>query len=299
MTPTDPGWGRRWPAPAKINLFLHVLGRRDDGYHDLQTAFQFLDLCDDIVIDRCDNSDIERPVGLLGIEAGEDLVVIAAQRLKEATGYPGGARISVTKRIPHGGGLGGGSSDAATVLTALNHLWGTGLGPAELAVIGLGIGSDVPVFIHGQAAWAEGRGERLSPMDFETPFFVVVRPECEVATGRIFGAPELTRNSAPITISGFLSTGGRNDCLAVVSRLYPEVREALEWLSDQQVTMETGQGEARLTGTGSCVFAGFGDAQEARAVLERLPGNMSGFIARGINVSPLLEMTGRAAGGEN
>ena len=197
MTPTGPGWGSRWPAPAKLNLFLHVLGRREDGYHDLQTAFQFLDLCDDILIDRCDSGDIERPLGLAGIDPREDLAVIAARRLKEAAGCSGGARISVTKRIPHGAGLGGGSSDAATVLTALNHLWGTGLDTGELAEIGLGIGSDVPVFVHGRAAWAEGRGEQLTPMDFETPYFAIVRPTCEVATGRIFGSPELTRNSGP------------------------------------------------------------------------------------------------------
>jgi 4-diphosphocytidyl-2-C-methyl-D-erythritol kinase len=298
---TGPGWGACWPAPAKINLFLHILGRRDDGYHDLQTAFQFLDYCDDIVIDRAADGEISRSGGLPGLQPGNDLAVKAAILLKEVTDCPYGARISIRKRIPAGGGLGGGSSDAATVLIALNVLWELGLNLDVLQGIGQQLGADVPVFLRGRAAWAEGIGERLSPMEFQTPCYMVIKPACDVSTRRVFQSPELTRNSPPITISGFLSSGGRNDCLPLVSILYPEVAEAFEWLSDQQLRLSGdrqadargSQREARLTGTGACVFAGFDNEFEAKSVFERLPQRWSGFVARGVNVSPLLRMTGR------
>jgi 4-diphosphocytidyl-2-C-methyl-D-erythritol kinase len=298
---TGPSWGTCWPAPAKINLFLHILGRRDDGYHDLQTAFQFLDYCDDIVIDRAADGEISRSGGLPGLQPGNDLAVKAAILLKEVTDCPYGARISIRKRIPAGGGLGGGSSDAATVLIALNVLWELGLNLDVLQGIGQQLGADVPVFLRGRAAWAEGIGERLSPMEFQTPCYMVIKPACDVSTRRVFQSPELTRNSPPITISGFLSSGGRNDCLPLVSILYPEVAEAFEWLSDQQLRLagdrqadaRGSQREARLTGTGACVFAGFDNEVEAKSVFERLPQRWSGFVARGVNVSPLLRMTGR------
>ena len=296
------GWGTCWPAPAKINLFLHILGRRDDGYHDLQTAFQFLDYCDDIVIDPAADGEISRPDGLAGLRPEDDLAVKAAVLLSEVTDCRYGARISIRKRIPAGGGLGGGSSDAATVLVALNDLWGLGLNLDALAGIGRKLGADVPVFLRGRAAWGEGIGERLSPMDFPTPYYVIVKPACDVSTRRVFQSSELTRNSPPITISGFLSTGGRNDCLPVVSDLYPEVAEALEWLSDQGLSAgndhhgDAGsmRREARLTGTGACVFAGFDDEGEAKSVFDRLPARWSGFVARGINVSPLVGMMDEA-----
>ena len=294
-------WGVSWPAPAKINLFLHILGRRDDGYHDLQTAFQFLDYCDDIVIDRAADGEISRSGGLVGLNPEDDLAVRAAVVLREVTDCRHGAHISIRKRVPAGGGLGGGSSDAATVLVALNDLWGLGLDLDALTRIGRHLGADVPVFMNGRAAWGEGIGDRLSPMDFPTPCYVVIKPACDVSTRRIFQSPELTRNSTPITISGFLSTGGRNDCLPVVGNLYPEVAEALEWLSDQQlnsgvdrqVDVGSAPQEARLTGTGACVFAGFDDEGVAKSVFDRLPDRWSGFVARGLNVSPLLGMTGR------
>lgn len=301
MKPTSPPWGARWPAPAKINLFLHVLARRDDGYHELQTAFQFLDFCDDIVIDQAVDGEISRPRGLEGLPPEDDLAVKAAVLLREVSSCSAGARISIRKRIPPGGGLGGGSSDAATVLIALNALWGLGMGLDELSEIGRQLGADVPVFLLGRAAWGEGTGERLVPMDFSTPWHVVVKPACEVSTRQVFESPELTRNSAPITITGFLSAGGRNDCLPVVSSLYPEVVEALEWLQDQQLRLgvddrpenDAGRRQAKLTGTGACVFAGFDSEAEAKSVFDRLPGRWSGFVARGVNVSPLLRMWDR------
>jgi 4-diphosphocytidyl-2-C-methyl-D-erythritol kinase len=294
-----PRWGACWPAPAKINLFLHVLGRRDDGYHDLQTAFQFLDYCDDIVIGQAADGEISRSGGLTGLAPEDDLAVRAAVVLREVTDCRYGARIGIRKRIPAGGGLGGGSSDAATVLVALNALWGLGLDADALTGIGRQLGADVPVFLRGRAAWGEGTGDRLAPVDFPTAHYVVVKPVCNVSTRRVFQSPELTRNSTPITISGFLSTGGRNDCLPVVSKLYPEVAEALEWLSDQwlnsgvddQVDAGTARRGARLTGTGACVFAGFDDEGVAKSVFDRLPERWSGFVARGINISPLVEMT--------
>lgn len=277
----DAAWGRAWRAPAKINLFLHVLGRRPDGYHRIQTAFQFLDHCDLLRFEPAPAGVFERPEGLPGLAAEADLAVRAARLLDGRAGGGRGVRIRVEKRIPAGGGLGGASSDAATTLVALNALWGLGLGPGALARLGLALGADVPVFVYGRAAWAEGVGERLTPVDFDEPDYLVVRPGCSVGTAEIFQAPELTRNSAPITISRFLSSGGGNDCLAVVKRRYPAVGEALEWLSEY--------GQARLTGTGSCVFAAVDDPARAAQALAALPAGWSGFAARGRNRSPLFD----------
>ncbi len=273
-----------WPAPGKLNLFLHVVGRRPDGYHDLQTAFQFIDLCDSIHFYQRPPGVIERVVALPGVAVEEDLVVRAARHLAAAAAEAGvprrpGVAIEVEKRLPIGGGVGGGSSDAATVLTALNYLWKTGFGRERLAEIGLGLGADVPVFVQGHAAWAEGVGERLAPVDFPEPVYLLLQPEVAISTAEVFKAPELTRDSPVITIAGFLQTGGRNDCESVVRRRYPVVAGALDWLGRH--------GPARLTGTGSCVFAPMTDATHAAAVLADKPGEWRGWITHGLNKSPL------------
>lgn len=270
-----------WPAPAKLNLFLHVVGRRPDGYHELQTVFQLVDLVDDIDIEVRADGEIRRRAGLDGIPAEADLAIRAARLLKARTGATAGADISIHKRIPAGGGLGGGSSDAATVLVALNALWGTGLEPAELAAIGVELGADVPVFVHGRSAWAEGVGEQLTPVALPPRWFAVVRPEVTVATAEVFQAPELTRNSPKTTILGFLQAGGRNDCEPVVRARWPEVGQALDWLGRT--------GRAQLTGTGSCVFAAFGTRAAAAAALDGLPAPWQGFVTQGLDRSPLME----------
>lgn len=276
-----------WPAPAKLNLFLHVLGRRSDGYHELQTVFQFIDVSDDLDFAIRDDGVIKRRSTASGIAPEDDLVVKAARALRGHSGTPLGADITVHKRIPMGGGLGGGSSDAATTLVALNRLWSLDLDEQQLAAIGLALGADVPIFIYGHSAFAEGVGERFTAVTLDTPWYLVVKPDCEVATGAVFGAPELTRNTPPITIADFLSRTGRdmrlgNDCEPVVRARYPQVAEALEWLSERAST-------ARLTGTGSCIFAAFATREEAASRLAELPARWQAFVTRGLNRSPLLE----------
>lgn len=274
-----------WPAPAKLNLFLHVLARRPDGYHELQTCFQFVDLCDEISIEVRADGQIRRTVEIAGIPSSADLCLRAAAALKQASASSLGADIGVLKRVPVGGGLGGGSSDAATCLVVLNRLWGLNWPAEKLAALGLKLGADVPVFVHGRAAWAEGVGERLRPLypplaPKETNY-LILKPNVSVSTAEVFQDPELTRNSPPITIHGFLASGGRNDCLGVVRRRYPEVAHALDWLSLF--------GAARLTGTGGCVFLACETVERGREILRRMPKAFSGFMARGLNDSPLLE----------
>jgi len=274
-----------WPAPAKLNLFLHVLGRRPDGYHELQTCFQFVDLCDEITIEPRADGEIRRTVEISGIPPHADLCIRAAQALKLASACPLGADIGVTKRIPVGGGLGGGSSDAATCLVALNHLWGLNWPSERLASLGLGLGADVPVFVHGRAAWAEGVGERLTPLypplaPPETNY-LILKPNVFVSTAQVFQDPELTRNSLPITIHGFLKSGGSNDCLGVVRRRYPEVAQAFDWLSLF--------GSARLTGTGACVFLACETEDRGCEIMRKVPPAFAAFMARGLNDSPLLD----------
>ncbi len=271
-----------WPAPAKINLFLHVLGRRSDGYHELQTAFQLLDYGDRIRLRPRADGRIERHSDLPGVAAEDDLTVRAARALQAATECRQGADIHVDKRLPAGGGVGGGSSDAATVLVALNHLWQTGLGEQALAAIGLGLGADVPVFVRGRSAWGEGVGEQLRPMPADPAgerWYLVVDPGASVSTAEVFRAPELTRDTSPIKIADLRAGAVRNDCEAVVRERWPEVADALGWLS--------GYGEARMSGTGSCCFVGFRSESDARAALERLPGRWSGFVAQAVERSPL------------
>ncbi|HTC44764.1 MAG TPA: 4-(cytidine 5'-diphospho)-2-C-methyl-D-erythritol kinase [Steroidobacteraceae bacterium] len=268
-----------WPAPAKLNLFLHLTGRRADGYHDLQTVFQLLDLADDIDIRVREDGLIERPAGPEGVPPEADLMVRAARALQVATGTRRGADLRVIKRIPMGGGLGGGSSDAATVLVALNEIWKCGVNENDLAAIGVKLGADVPVFVRGRSAWAEGRGERLTPLDLPQRWFALVHPNVHVPTAAVFQAPELTRNSPPITMGGFLQSGGRNDFEPVVRMRYPEVAHALDWLGHLA--------PARLTGTGSCIFASCASLNEAQDIVTRVPAPWRGWVARGVNVSPL------------
>lgn len=275
---------RPWPAPAKLNLFLHIIGRRPDGYHELQTCFQFVDLCDELTIELREDGVIRRGAGAAGVDPEKDLCVRAALALKAATGARRGADISVLKRIPMGAGLGGGSSDAATCLVALNELWGLHLSVDELAALGLELGADVPVFVRGRAAWAEGVGERLTPLypPLAPPErnYLIIKPNVFVSTRDVFQDPELTRNTPPITIHGFLAAGGRNDCLEVVRRRYPEVARAMDWLS--------AYGPARLTGTGACIFLACESAL-AGEIVARLPAGFEAFVTRGLNDSPLLE----------
>jgi 4-diphosphocytidyl-2-C-methyl-D-erythritol kinase len=271
-----------WPAPAKLNLFLHVTGRRADGYHELQTLFQLIDLCDTISIRVRDDGVIERGAGPAGVRPEEDLVVRAAHALKDANGTPLGASIAVRKRIPLGGGLGGGSSDAATTLLALNELWGLKLSRSDLAGLGLTLGADVPVFIQGSSAWGEGVGERLTPAKLPQRWYVIVYPGVGVATREVFQSPELTRNSPLITIRAFFESGGRNDCEAAVVARVPAVAEALEWLRRFQ--------PAHLTGTGSCLFTACERAADAERLAARVPDRWKSFVARGLDISPLHAM---------
>ena len=271
-----------WPAPAKLNLFLHVTGRRPDGYHELQTVFQLIDLCDTIGISIRDDGRIERPDGPPGVDPESDLTVRAARALQAATGCPLGATLRIRKRIPMGGGLGGGSSDAATVLLALNELWGCRLPLDQLAGLGLPLGADVPVFVRGSSAWGQGVGEDLQPLELPESWYVVIHPGVAVGTRDVFQSPELTRNSPVITIRAFFQSGGRNDCEPVVRARFPEVADALDWLGRFA--------PARLTGTGSCIFAPCATAIDAERLAARVPDRWTSYVARGLNVSPVHEL---------
>ena len=275
-------------APAKLNLMLHIVGRRTDGYHELQTVFQLVDLCDRLEIVARADGVIRRVAGPAGVAESDDLTVRAARALQAATGSPRGADIAIQKRIPLGGGLGGGSSDAATTLRVLNQLWDTGLDLPRMAAIGAKLGADVPVFLAGTSAWAEGVGEVLTPVTLQpASWFVIIFPGISVPTATVFQAAELTRNSPPTTMRGFLESGGRNDCEAVVRTRFPAVGEALDWLGRHA--------PARLTGTGSCVFAKFSRVEEAERVAARVPDQWRAFVARGLDQSPLLDELGACA----
>ncbi len=284
-----------WPAPAKLNLFLRVTGRRPDGYHSLQTVFQFVDLCDELAFRVREDGEVHRLSDLSGVPAERDLVVRAARLLQAETGRRLGVDVTVRKRVPAGGGLGGGSSDAATTLVALDRLWGLGLGEDRLAALGLRLGADVPVFVRGRAAWAEGVGEVLEPVVLDEPWYLIVDPGCAVSTAAVFSDPQLTRDSPVLrirslfrdggggrpvaTVTGLLAGAG-NDCQALVRRRYPPVDQALRWLETRTV--------ARMTGTGGCVFGVPASEGEARSLAAALPSPWRGFVARGLNVSPLL-----------
>jgi len=273
------GWGERWPAPAKLNLMLRVIGRRDDGYHLLQTVFQMTDLCDWLTFYPVTDGSVCLQNPIPGVAEQEDLTVRAANLLKRHTGCEYGVRIAVEKNLPMGGGLGGGSSDAATVLVVLNRLWKLALSVEELMVLGLSLGADVPVFVYGYTAWGEGVGEKLQSVTIPEQWLVIIKPDCHVNTKEIFLSDGLTRDSKPIKISDFLEGDYRNDCESVVSRLYPPVKDAILALSKY--------GKARLTGTGACVFAQFSTEFAAKAAFLALENRWVVYLAKGLNRSPL------------
>jgi 4-diphosphocytidyl-2-C-methyl-D-erythritol kinase len=269
----------RLSAPAKLNLFLHVVGRRADGYHLLQTVFQLLDFGDELEFEDAPDGTITLQSDYTEVPPEQNLVVRAA-RLLALRHAPGrGTRIALGKRIPSGGGLGGGSSDAATTLLALNHLWGCGLGLDALAALGLELGADVPVFVRGRSCWAEGVGERLAPLALPAHWYLVLWPRCAVNTAVIFADRELTRNTPLTTMAAFFAGMCHNDCEPVVRQRYPEVDRALEWLSRH--------GTARMSGTGSCVFAACPDEAAARRAASTVPEGWEWFVARGIDRSPV------------
>lgn len=270
-----------WPAPAKLNLFLQITGRRADGYHLLQTVFQLLDRGDTVRLRRRDDGRIERLSELAGVAPAQDLVVRAALALKPYASEGAGADIAVDKRLPLGGGLGGGSSDAATVLVALNALWGCGLAVEALARLGLSLGADVPVFVLGRSAWAEGVGEILTPLTLPDRWYVVVDPKTSVSTAPLFQAAELTRDARPTTIPRFLAGAETSNVFEpVVSARYPAVAAALLWLEPY--------GRPRLSGSGGCVFVDVATQAEAEALAASCPREWSAWAARGVNRSPLL-----------
>jgi len=274
-----------WPAPAKLNLFLYITGRRPDGYHNLQTLFQFLDYGDELQIHADQSGRIQLLTPLAGVADEDNLIVRAANLLKQTAlqsnrlSASAGAQIAIEKRLPMGGGIGGGSSDAATVLVALNHLWQTGFSTEELAAMGVTLGADVPVFVHGFAAFAQGVGEELQPADPAEKWYLVAHPGVHISTPVVFSDPDLTRDTPARSLSTLLASPFANDCEAVVRKRFREVDELVSWLLEYA--------PSRLTGTGACVFAEFDTESAARQVLELAPNGVRGFVARGVNVSPL------------
>ncbi|EEN98071.1 4-(cytidine 5'-diphospho)-2-C-methyl-D-erythritol kinase [Vibrio cholerae] len=268
-----------WPSPAKLNLFLYITGRRANGYHDLQTLFQFLDHGDELTITANNSGNITLSPALADVALEDNLIYKAAMALKNAAQSPLGADIQLHKVLPMGGGIGGGSSNAATTLVALNYLWQTGLSDDQLAEIGLALGADVPVFTRGFAAFAEGVGEELSAVEPEEKWYLVVRPAVSIATKDIFTHPQLVRNTPKRDLASLLTTPYENDCEKIVRSLYPEVDKQLSWLLQYA--------PSRLTGTGSCVFAEFSSRKDAQAVFAQLSDNVLAFVAQGRNVSPL------------
>lgn len=273
------GWGEKWPAPAKLNLTLRITGRRADGYHLLQTAFQMLDLCDWLTFHPLADGCVTLKNPIPGVPEQDDLTVRAANLLKAHTGCRQGVCIEIDKNLPMGGGLGGGSSDAATTLVVLNRLWGLGLSKQELMTLGLQLGADVPVFVFGCSAWGEGVGEDLQEIILEEQWVVIVKPDCHVNTKEIFSAKELTRDSEVVKIADFLAGDDRNDCTEVVCKQYLPVKKAIDELSSFE--------RARLTGTGACVFAQFSSKEEAMVAYDALRKDRLVFLAKGLNRSPL------------
>lgn len=273
------GWGIKWPAPAKLNLMLRIVGRRADGYHLLQTVFQFLDFCDWLSFHVLDEDRVSLQAAIPGVPEQLDLTVRAANLLKQTTGCAKGVCIAVEKNLPMGGGLGGGSSDAATTLVVLNRLWQTQLSQQQLMTLGLSLGADVPIFVHGLASWAEGVGEELTDLSIPEQWFVIIKPDCHVDTKEIFLSKELTRDSKRITIADFIAGQKNNDCLPVVKKHYQSVSDALADLAKYA--------EARLTGTGACVFAEFSSEVDAVAVYNLLKKKWQVYMAKGSNKSLL------------
>lgn len=275
------------PSPAKLNRMLHIVGRREDGYHSLQTLFQFIDLCDHLSFTPRNDGEIHLTSEVKGVRHDDNLVVRAARLLQRHSGTHLGVTLAIDKQLPMGGGLGGGSSNAATVLVGLNNLWQLNLPLDELAHLGLELGADVPVFVHGQSAWAEGVGEQLTAVTLDTPWFVIIHPGISVSTPGVFQDPQLTRDSRPITMARALQGGAskwRNDCEAVVKERYPPIAEALFWLAQHA--------PSRLTGTGACLFAGFETQQAAQAIAQLAGQRWPTWVARGLNTSPLHDALG-------
>ena len=267
------------PSPAKLNLGLHICGRRADGYHNLQTVFQFIDLCDELTFTARPDGIIRITPQLEGVPESDNLIHRAAIALQRHCNCAQGADITLVKRLPMGGGIGGGSSNAATTLVALNRLWRCGLSGDELKTLGVKLGADVPIFVHGHAAFAEGVGEQLQNVALREPWYVVLVPQVHVSTAQIFSHQELTRNSEIMKMSAFLGQGSRNDCEALVRKLYPAVDQALRWLSRF--------GPAQLTGTGACVYCPCDSHEQAKNIAAQVPKDWHWFIARGCNESPL------------
>ncbi len=268
------------PSPAKLNLFLHITGQRPDGYHELQSIFQFIDVCDHLSFTSLNTPNIHITPNIVGVPLEDNLIYKAARLLQQKTGCKLGANIQLDKILPMGGGLGGGSSNAATTLVGLNHLWQTGLSINALAELGLSLGADVPIFVHGKAAWAEGVGEIITPMmDLDENWFVLVVPDCHVNTKEVFSHKGLTRDTHKCRMSAALRGTGRNDCESVVKKLHKQVANSLNLLDNF--------GHARMTGTGSCVFLEVNSETQARQVLAQLPADYNAFTVKGLNQSPL------------
>lgn len=272
-------WAEKWPAPAKLNLMLRITGRREDGYHLLQTVFQMLDLCDWLTFHSLENDEVRLKKSLDGVPEETDLTVRAAKLLKAESGCKQGVCIEIEKNLPMGGGLGGGSSDAATTLLVLNKLWELNFSVEKLMQIGLKLGADVPIFIYGFAAWAEGVGEEITKIDVKEQWIVVIKPGCHVDTGEIFSHKNLTRNSKSITMSDFLAGEQQNDCLALVRELYQPVKQAMIALSEFS--------ETKLTGTGACVFAQFDSKESACKAYDALKPDWQVYLSKGMNESLL------------
>ena len=266
-------------APPKVNLFLHITGQRDDGYHNLQTLFQLLDGGDQLTFNTTNNAELSLWPQIEGVAEQDNLIIRAARALQQQTGCTQGCSIELHKRLPMGAGLGGGSSNAATTLLALNNLWNCNLSIAELAKLGACLGADVPVFIEGRSAFAEGIGDQLTPIDIAESWYLVITPPCKVSTAEIFSHPQLTRHSPPIKIRALLEEQFRNDCQAVVEKLYPPVKQVVEWLENH--------GKPMMTGTGASVFCRWETRADADRVLAQVPQHWSAFTARGVNHSPV------------
>ncbi|MCE9679035.1 4-(cytidine 5'-diphospho)-2-C-methyl-D-erythritol kinase [Shewanella sp. AS1] len=270
-----------WPAPAKLNLFLHINGRRDDGYHELQTLFQFIDHGDNLDFIINDSGELKLHSQMSStVTDSDNLILKAAKSLQQHTGTTLGAEIFLDKVLPMGGGIGGGSSDAATTLVALNQLWETGLSHAELSEIGLTLGADIPVFINGLAAFAEGVGEKLIAVDLPESWYLVLTPDAHVSTAAVFQHPDLPRNTPKLTLADLMNKDWHNDCQQLVCQLHPQVAKALAWLIEYA--------PSRMTGTGACVFGVFDTQAQAEAVFAKMPASMQGFVAKGTNKSPLM-----------
>ena len=278
LAPVELTW---WPSPAKLNLFLHINGRRADGYHELQSVFQMLSFGDKLAFEITKSNQIQMMTTLHGVDDKDNLIVKAATKLQSQLGTRLGCNIHVQKNLPMGGGIGGGSSNAATTLRVLNYLWKGELSVQQLADLGLTLGADVPIFVHGYTAFAEGVGEQLIPLQLETKFYLVVFPNCHVSTAEIFAAENLPRDTAKIALADYCFNITQNDCQNLVLDRYPEVANLLQWLLQFA--------PARMTGTGACVFAMFETETDAEHVFKQLPTKWRAFIARGVDRSPLID----------